>query len=444
MSTLTRREWLRCTAGLGAVSLPGWLGWLAARAADDPRRKRSCIVLWMNGGPSQMDTFDLKPGHANGGPFREVQTAVPGLRFSEHLPRLARQARRLAVLRSMTSKEGDHGRATFLAKTGYLPQGPVQYPPLGSLVAKESARPRSELPGVVSVAPQRTLTPSALGPGFLGPVFAPLIVGDSPLQVGDYGNGSPDQLLKVPDLAPPPGIKRDRAAARTALLQAMQKDFLAGHKDTAPAAHQAALDGAVRLMQPAAARAFELDREPAALRDAYGRSLFGQGCLLARRLIEDGVPFVEVTLGASADGTSGWDTHFDNFDVVKRLSGILDPAWSTLMNDLEQRGLLESTLVVWMGEFGRTPRINQLKGRDHYPAAWSAVLAGGGIKGGSVVGRTSKDGSTIEERPITVPDLLATICHALGIEPKGTNLSNVGRPIAIVDKAAKPVREILA
>jgi len=197
-------------------------------------------------------------------------------------------------------------------------------------------------------------------------------------------------------------------------------------------------------MRPAAVRAFELDREPAAVRDAYGRNLFGQGCLLARRLVERGVPFVEVTLGASADGTSGWDTHFDNFDVVKRLSGILDPAWSALMNDLEQRGLLESTLVVWMGEFGRTPKINQLKGRDHYPAAWSAVLAGGGIKGGAVVGRTSKDGSTVEERPVTVPDLLATICHPLGIDPTSSNLSNVGRPIAIVDKAAKPVREILA
>jgi uncharacterized protein (DUF1501 family) len=166
--------------------------------------------------------------------------------------------------------------------------------------------------------------------------------------------------------------------------------------------------------------------------------------LLARRLVERGVPFVEVTLGSSADGTSGWDTHYDNFDTVGQLSATLDPAWSTLMNDLKDRGLLESTLLVWMGEFGRTPKINNNRGRDHYPAAWTAVLAGGGIKGGQVVGKTSADGGTVEERPVLVPDLLATVCLALGIDPTASNLSNVGRPIHIVDKAARPVREVLA
>jgi hypothetical protein len=443
MSTFTRRDWLRSIAGLSAASVSGWLGHLAAHAADDPRRKRACIVLWMNGGPSQMDTFDLKPGHANGGPFKETQTSVPGLRISEHLPRLAAQAGRLAVVRSMTSKEGDHGRATFFARTGYLPQGPVQYPPLGSLVAKEARRSEADLPSFVSIAPPRTLTPSSLGPGFLGPLFSPMILGDAaPSGEGEY-SATPDQLLKVPDLTAPTGVDRDRAEARLDLLRAQQKEFLAHRKDAPPAAHQAVLDGAVRLMRPSAARAFDLDAEPAAVRDAYGRTLFGQGCLLARRLVERGVPFIEVTLGSSQDGTSGWDTHFDNFDVVERLSRILDPAWSALMNDLDQRGLLDSTLIVWMGEFGRTPKINQLKGRDHYPAAWSAVLAGGGIKGGTVVGRTSADGSTVEERPATVPDFLATICLALGIDPTESNLSNVGRPISIVDKAARPIREVL-
>jgi uncharacterized protein (DUF1501 family) len=443
MSTLTRRDFLRHAAGLAAFSASGWLGWLAANTADDPARKRPCILLWMNGGPSQMDTFDLKPGHANGGPYREIRTAVPGLRISEHLPRVAKQADRLALVRSMTSKEGDHGRATFLAKTGYLPQGPVQYPPLGALVANQAGRGRAELPGFVSVAPLRTLTPSALGPGFLGPLYAPLVVGEkSSADVAETA-ANPDQLLKVPDLSPPAAITPARAADRVGLLQGLQDDFLAARKDAPPAAHQAAIDGAVRLMRPAAARAFDLSQEPAAVRDAYGRTLFGQGCLLARRLVERGVPFVEVTLGSSADGTSGWDTHADNFEVVKWLSQVLDPAWSTLMDDLDQRGLLDSTLVVWMGEFGRTPKINQLKGRDHYPAAWSAVLAGGGIQGGSVIGKTSADGGTVEERPVTVPDFLATVCLALGIDPTGSNLSNVGRPISVVDKAANPLREIL-
>jgi uncharacterized protein (DUF1501 family) len=442
MSTLTRRDLLRHATGLAALSASGWLGWLAANAADDPARKRSCIVLWMNGGPSQMDTFDLKPGHDNGGPYREIQTAVSGLRISEHLPRMAKQAGRLALVRSMTSKEGDHGRATFLAKTGYLPQGPVQYPPLGALVANQFGRGRAELPGFVSVAPLRTLTPSALGSGFLGPLFAPLVVGEKSSVDGETA-ATPDQLLKVPDLSPPASVGPARAADRLGLLQGLQDDFLAARKDAPPAAHQAAVEGAVRLMRPAAAQAFDLSQEPPSVRDAYGRTLFGQGCLLARRLVERGVPFVEVTLGSSVDGTSGWDTHAANFEVVKRLSHVLDSAWSALMNDLEQRGLLESTLVVWMGEFGRSPKINQLKGRDHYPAAWTAALSGGGIQGGSVVGKTSADGSTVEEKPVTVPDFLATVCLALGIDPTGSNLSNVGRPIPIVDKTAKPLREIL-
>ena len=197
-------------------------------------------------------------------------------------------------------------------------------------------------------------------------------------------------------------------------------------------------------MRPETARAFDLDEEPATLRDSYGRSLFGQGCLLARRLVERGVPFVEVTLGSSADGTSGWDTHYDNFDIVKKLNRILDPAWATLMTDLEARGMLESTTIAWMGEFGRTPKINQLQGRDHYPSAFSAVLAGGGINGGQIIGKTSADGTTVSERPIPPADFLATVCLALGVDPNASNPSNVGRPISIVEKNAKPVREALA
>jgi uncharacterized protein (DUF1501 family) len=198
-----------------------------------------------------------------------------------------------------------------------------------------------------------------------------------------------------------------------------------------------AYERAVRLMNTSAAKAFNLEEEPAALRDAYGRNLFGQGCLLARRLVERGVPFVEVTLG-------GWDTHGDNFNQVQRLSGILDPAWGTLMEDLKEHGLLDSTLIVWMGEFGRTPQINGGRGRDHYPNAWSTVLAGGGVKGGQAIGRTSPDGMTVQDRPVSVADLLATVCEALGIDPKKQNDSNVGRPIRIVEKSAQPIREVVA
>jgi uncharacterized protein (DUF1501 family) len=191
------------------------------------------------------------------------------------------------------------------------------------------------------------------------------------------------------------------------------------------------------MMKPETARAFDLSTEKSEARDRYGRNLFGQGCLLARRLVERGVPFVEVTL-------DGWDTHSQNHDAVKNLCGILDPAWSVLMADLKDRGLLDTTTIIWMGEFGRTPKINPQKGRDHFPDAWSAVLAGGGIKGGQSVGKSSRDGMKVEERPTSVPDLLVTLCKALGINHEKTNASNVGRPIPIVEKTANPISEVLS
>jgi hypothetical protein len=198
-------------------------------------------------------------------------------------------------------------------------------------------------------------------------------------------------------------------------------------------------------MRTDARTAFNLEEEPARIRDAYGRNLFGAGCLLARRLVERGVPFVEVSLGNFAGNPIGWDTHNDNFNSVRRLSQIMDPAWGTLMEDLRDRGLLESTLIVWMGEFGRTPRINPQQGRDHFPNAWTTVLAGGGLRGGRVVGATSPDGMTVQaDRPTTVPDFLATICRALGIDPTRQNMSNVGRPIRIVENGARPIAEIIA
>jgi hypothetical protein len=178
------------------------------------------------------------------------------------------------------------------------------------------------------------------------------------------------------------------------------------------------------------------------VRDAYGRSKFGQGCLLARRLVEHGVPFIEVTLGG--DTSNGWDTHSNNFERVRELSQVLDAGWASLLGDLKERGLLESTLIVWMGEFGRTPTINGDQGRDHFPAAWTAVLGGGGIKGGQVIGKTSAGGEAIEERPVPVPDLLATICRALGIDPNKSNQSNVGRPISLVDKAGSALEDLVA
>jgi hypothetical protein len=441
---LSRRDWLRlATAGVVGSSISGWLEALAADAGTHPQRRRSCILLWMNGGPSQMDTFDLKPGTANGGPYKEIQTSAAGLKISEHLPKIAKFGDRLAVVRSMSTKEGDHERATFYLRTGYLPQGPIHYPPIGALVSKEIGREDAPLPNFVSIAPFRFFQANSFGPGFLGPKYAPLIVGDSAGRPNQQA-ASYEQALKVQDLEIAQHVNRAQADARIELLQSLQKDFLDSRPGVPAQSHQAAYERAVRLMRTEAAKAFHIEEEKAGLRDAYGSNLFGQGCLLARRLIERGVPFVEVTMGGVNGGAFGWDTHQNNFEQVKALSGVLDAAWGTLMTDLKERGLLDSTLIVWMGEFGRTPGINGSNGRDHFPNAWSTVLAGGGIKGGGAVGKTSKDGMKVEDRKVTVRDFLATICEALGIDSMKQNQSNVGRPIRIVDKTANPIKEIVA
>ncbi len=441
---LSRRDWLRLSAcGAFGVSFSRWLPALAEEAAKDKNRKRSCILLWMTGGPSQIDTFDPKPGHENGGPFKAIETSVPGIQIGEYLPKLATMMEHCALIRGMTTKEGDHTRATYLLRTGYLPQGPVHYPTLGSVWSKELSSPEAELPNFVSVAPYRFFSPAAYGPGFLGPRHAPLIVGDGNAN-GGRGNTDYEKALRVKNLDVPTGVVAEQTDARLDLLAGLETDFLARHPGISPTSHRTAYQAAVRMMRSEAVKAFDLSQEPDAIRDAYGRNQFGQGCLLARRLVERGVPFVEVSLnGVNGAQGFGWDTHTDNFDAVQKLCEVLDPGWATLLEDLKTRGLLDTTLVAWMGEFGRTPTINANKGRDHYPNAWSTVLCGGGIKGGQVVGSTGNDGKMVSDRPVQVGDFLATACLALGIDPMKQNMSNVGRPIRIADPEAKPMHEIV-
>jgi hypothetical protein len=389
-----------------------------------------------------MDTFDLKPGHANGGPYKEIETAVPGIHISEHLPKIATHMEDMVLVRSMSTKEGDHQRATFYLRTGYLPQGPVQYPPLGALVSKELGREDASLPNFVSIAPFRVFSPAAYAPGFLGPLYAPLIVGEAGFNLGQQrGQPNFDQALKVQDLEAT--VSAEQVDARLDLLKDMEKEFGDARRGVSPKSHQTAYDRAVRLMRTSAAKAFNLEEEKDSVRDSYGKNMFGQGCLLARRLVERGVPFVEVSLGGVNGNALGWDTHQNNFETIKGLSAVLDTGWSALMDDLKERGLMQDTLIVWMGEFGRTPRIARGTGRDHWPNSWTTVLAGGGIAGGQVVGRTSADGVTIEDRPVTVPDLLSTVCRAVGVDPRKQNDSNVGRPIRIADPTANAIKEVL-
>ncbi len=445
MTPLSRRDLLRLSAvGTFGASMSRWMPAFAAEAAKSPERRKSVILLWMTGGPPQTDTFDMKPGHENGGQFKPIDTSVSGLQVCEHLPKLAKLMEHCVPIRSMSTKEGDHTRGTYLMRTGNLPTGPIHYPTMGSLFSKELGLESSDLPNFVAVAPYTQFSPGAYGPGFLGPRYAPLVVGDGNRVAPGQTGMNYDQSLGVKNLELANGINNYRADARLSLLGDLEADFASQRPGLVADSHREAYAAAVRMMRSEAVKAFHLDSEPDKLRDEYGRNQFGQACLLARRLVERGVPFVEVSLnGVANNQTFAWDTHQQNFAAVKGLLGVLDPAWATLVKDLKDRGLLDSTLIVWMGEFGRTPKINPQVGRDHFPAAWTTVLCGGGIKGGQVVGKTSDDGMKVDDRPVSVQDLFCTMCHAVGLDPMKQNLSNVGRPIRLADPTAKPISEIL-
>jgi len=437
--SLHRRELLRA-AGLGLLgaSASGWFPLLAQEVAADPARRRHCILLWMNGGPSQLDTFDPKPDHENGGEFKAISTSVPGLAISEHLPKLATLGEHLAIVRSLSTKEGDHGRGTFLMRTGRQPTGPIRYPTLGSLVSKEIGLPEADLPNYVSISPYTLFNRQAYSSGYLGPRYSPLTVAGADNLAAVEGEQAPTYAeLGVDDLRGPAGVTLAQADSRLELWRGLQDGFLARHRSASPQVHDTVYQRAIRMMRSDTARAFDLSEEPAEVRDAYGRGRFGQGCLMARRLVERGVPFVEVSLG----GPGGWDTHADNFNLVRALSGELDAGWGTLMQELKDRGLLASTTILWMGEFGRTPTINEQGGRDHFPNAWSCVFAGGGLKTGLAHGRTSDDGMSVADGKTDVGNVLATLCAALGVDHSTQNVSEVGRPFPIAE--GEPIKELL-
>lgn len=418
------------------VAASGWLPAFSEQIANHPERRRQCILLWMAGGPSQLDTFDMKPGHDNGGEFKEIATKAPGVRFSEHLPKLAQQADALAIIRSLSTPEGDHARGTQLMRTGKAPGGPIAYPSIGSSLAKELNYEDNNLPSYVSIGANPTFAPAAFGPGFLGPSHAA-----TPVGVTQTDENERYPRLGVNHLATPAGVGADQIAMRRQLWNTLQSDFLATHKTDNAVAHDTAYRRAMRMMDSNAAESFELDKEPDTVRESYGASLFGQGCLLARRLIERGIPFVEVALGGAGDGI-GWDTHANNFTTVKRLSEQLDAGWGTLMSELAERGLLETTTILWMGEFGRTPVINRMAGRDHFPQAWTCVFGGGGIAGGQAYGKTNAAGTDVDENKVEVGDVLSTLCKALGVDPEHENVTPKNRPVKIAE--GSPIDDVLA
>lgn len=424
---LSRRCLIRSAAcSVLGVSASGWLPQLAAAASG--KTKRSCILLWMSGGPSQMETLDPKPGHDNGGPTKAISTAVPGIHIAENLPGVAKQMKDIAIIRGMKTREGDHGRATELMMTGRRPgTGGVEFPSLGSVIAQRMIQADVDLPPYVSIAPPQFGRPS--GAGFLGPKYSPLVVS------GRSNDPNARANLSIENLQPSDGslVSLDE---RFELLQMLQTRLVSS--DVSAEAHVANYNSAMRMVKTKGGGAFELDQEPEEIRDRYGRNRFGQGCLLARRLVERGVPFVEVGL-SDVPGTIGnWDTHSDNFDQVSQLCDVLDPAWSTLLEDLRERGMLESTMVVWMGEFGRTPVINDGGGRDHFPDAWSVALSGGLVRSGQVIGDSGKDGMESKDRPTSAPDLFASVLSGLGVNPHDDNYDG-DRPIPLIEEGGQSV-----
>lgn len=408
-----RRDFLRVLSAASAAG--GALGFtdLLSLKADDLRRQgTACILLWMQGGPSQFETFDPKPGHANGGETKAIATSVPGIQLSENLPKLATVADRLAIARSMTTREGEHQRATYLMHTAYLPMASVKYPAMGSVVAKEAPRADCELPSFVRIG-QGLVT---AGGGFLGTQYDPFVVGAA--------GRLPENTRPTTD-----GSRFDRRLNLLSRLQAAQAGSSTGE-------HEKLYANASRMIKSAQMEAFDLDREPESVRSAYGSGPYSSACLLARRLVESGVTFVEAVLG-------NWDTHLDNFTRSRALCDQLDQPFAALVTDLAQRGMLDKTLVVWMGEFGRTPRINPRAGRDHYPRAFSAVLAGGGVRGGQIIGSTEDGGEAIKDRPVTEKDLFQTIYQVLGVNSRKEYMSPIGRPIKPVD-GGQPVAEFFA
>lgn len=404
-----RRSFLRnIAAGAAGMGILGWKDAVTLHAAELRKQGLACILLFMRGGPSQFETFDPKPGTTNGGPTKAIPTAVNGIQIAEHWPQVAKVMGDMTLVRSMTNREGEHQRAAYQLHTGYAPSGSVKYPSIGSIIASECGNPESDLPQFVSIGGRF----GAVGSGYLGMNYAPFIVANA------------EQMPNNVQL--PAGVSGDRFSRRLELMKDLEEDFAGAGGKGRVEDHKSLYGSASQMVLSPRLKAFEVNQEKDAVRDRYGRTPFGQACLLARRLVETGVTFVEVE-------SNGWDTHDDNFNRVKGLANTVDPALSALVGELKERGMLDRTLVIWMGEFGRTPRINGRTGRDHYPRAFNLALAGGGIKGGQVVGKSSDDGADVKERPVGVADLFCSFCKALKINPRKEFLSSLGRPIKIVD-----------
>jgi hypothetical protein len=446
---MSRRHFLTHAAGAAALAIPTMNFVQGLRAAETTLKKagKSLIVLWMGGGPSHMDLWDLKPGQQTGGEFKPVKTSAQGIEISEILPTVAAQFKNLVAIRSLVTNEGSHERGTVLMNTGRQPNPVVSYPAIGAVTSQQFAEATKDvaLPGFIGIGG----TAQRIGPGFLGMNFAPFSVQNA---------GQPPENIKAPGgLGANDTEITARQIRRLRLFSTVEDNFaessfphLKGKnaKETAALreaagsaaqAHAAIYKKGFDLTISPLRTVFEVAKEPKSVIDAYGgmQNGFGMGCLLARKLVEKGVSCVEVDLG-------GWDNHANIFNTIKMGNGPrLDKGIGTLVKELNERGMWKNTVVVWMGEFGRTPRINPNTGRDHFPLAFNVALAGGGVRGGQVIGDTNANGNAVANRPVTVPDLFCSFCQSLGIDPRREHITPLGRPIRIVD-GGTAVRELFA
>jgi len=371
----------------------------------------------MKGGMSHLDTFDPKPDNAEVmGTTKTINTSVAGIRLSENIPLLARQADKLAILRGMNSNQGAHEQGDYFQHTSYTQRSSIKHPSMGAWLEKFQGRGNPTLPGSVMIGNDSRHP----GAGYFEAKFAPLMIND------------PESGIS--NVRPNSWFTEDRMLDRLQAAKALDKPFAETYNVKNVRAYSDMYDDAIKMMKSEELKAFDLGAEPAKLRDKYGRDRFGQGCLLARRLVEHGVRFVEVSFGS-------WDTHNANFTRVPELADELDAAMSTLLQDLQSHGLLDETLVVLATEFGRTPELNANDGRDHHPAGFSCVLAGGGIRGGQVLGATDERGDKVAEGAVSIPDFNATIGYALGLPLDTVVYSPSKRPFTVADKG-KPVAQL--
>jgi hypothetical protein len=426
---MSRRHFMRhLAAGAATVPALNFISHVQANAAQLRKNNKACILMWMSGGPPTIDIWDLKPGSKNGGEFKPISTAGD-LQISEHMPKTAQVMNHLSVVRAMSTREADHGRGRYYMHTSYVPNPTVVHPAFGSVVSYEVGTKRKdlEIPAFVSIGG------GGSSPGFLGMANAPFLVDASGrIRNADMGD-----------------LPRDRLKQRLDMLDVVEDNFIKSQRGEYPQAHRDIYEKAVNLMLSPQMQAFKVDQESPETLAAYtgapaqggmmgGGGQFGRGLLMARRLVQAGVPFIEVDFG-------GWDLHQNVFDTLRnqRLPQ-LDAGIAALTADLKQHGLLDDVVLVWMGEFGRTPRINQDVGRDHWAASWSVMIGGGGLKGGIAVGETDKDGTSVTSGKAYLPgDIWATVARQLGIPLDTVHTSKRGRPMKIAN-GGTPIQELLA